>query len=173
MAIRIIYSIFLSIVIFSCQKLELLEHANPQDNGGRPLVSTTKSDFITSTTAKLSGGVIDIGDAPVTEHGHCWSTNSIPTINDSKTSLGAIGVASFTSNSPNLTQNTIYYYRAYATNSIGTAYGEELSFTTNEDGEPLVITQGISNITSSSATLFGKIEDIGYTQLLSMVTVGQ
>ena len=58
---RVIYLVILSIIIYSCQKLELLEHSNPLEDG-RPFVSTIKSDFITSTTAELSGEVISTGE---------------------------------------------------------------------------------------------------------------
>jgi uncharacterized protein (TIGR02145 family) len=60
----------------------------------------------------------------------CWSTASGPTIADSKTVDGA-GIGSFTSVIKGLTPGTTYYVRAYATNSEGTAYGEEQSFSTN------------------------------------------
>ena len=65
----------------------------------------------------------------VTSRGVCWSTSPNPTINDNKTEDGS-GTGSYTSNLANLTENTIYYVRAYATNEKGTSYGEEKSFAT-------------------------------------------
>lgn len=78
---RVIYLVILSIIIYSYQKLELLDRSNPLDDG-RPFVSTIKSDLVTSTTAELYGLVIDIGDATITSFGHCWSTSATPTIDD-------------------------------------------------------------------------------------------
>jgi hypothetical protein len=96
---------------------------------GMPVVSTSPVTNITATTA-LSGGVItsDGGEA-VTARGVCWSTSTAPTTADSKTTNGT-GTGSFTSNVTGLTNGETYYLRAYATNSIGTAYGLERVFTT-------------------------------------------
>jgi len=97
---------------------------------GEPTVVTIGSNNITASTVDLEGDITGIGDASVTQHGHCWSTSSSPTINDDNTILGSGSVGAFTSNVSNLTQNTPYYYRAYATNSFGTVYGAEMSVTT-------------------------------------------
>ena len=103
---------------------------NFSTTNGEPTVVTIGSSNVTASTVDLEGKITGIGDAPVTEHGHCWSISSSPTINDSKTSLGSIGVDSFVSVASDLTQNTTYYYRAYATNSFGTVYGVEMTLTT-------------------------------------------
>ena len=157
---RVIYLVILSIIIYSCQKLELLDRSNPLEDG-RPFVSTIKSDFITSTTAELYGEFISTGETPITLFGHCWSTSSTPTIKNMYEGNDNYTSKKYVTNITELNPSTKYYFRAFATNSVETAYGEELSFTTNEAGEPLVITEGISNITSTSVTLFGQIEDIG------------
>jgi hypothetical protein len=158
---RVIYLVILSIIIYSCQKLELLDRSNPLDDG-RPFVATIKSDFITSTTAELYGEVISTGETPITLFGHCWSTSNTPTIENMYQGNDNYNSNKYVIPITELTPSTKYYFRAFATNSIETAYGEELSFTTNDAGEPLVITEGISNITSTSVTLLGQIEDIGY-----------
>ena len=72
------------------------------------------------------------GGAEVTVRGVCWSTDEEPTTEDSKTEDGD-GIGTFTSNLTNLTPNTKYYVRAYAKNSEGTAYGEQVSFTTYQE----------------------------------------
>jgi hypothetical protein len=69
------------------------------------------------------------GGEVVTARGVCWSVNANPTISDSKTSDGS-GTGTFVSNLTGLTQGTTYYLRAYATNSVGTAYGNEVVFKT-------------------------------------------
>jgi plastocyanin len=65
----------------------------------------------------------------VTARGVCWRTSSNPTVSDSKTSNGT-GTGQFVSNITGLSANTTYFVRAYSTNSVGTAYGNEVSFTT-------------------------------------------
>ncbi len=81
------------------------------------------------TTAVSGGNVTSDGGAAVTARGVCWSTNHNPTTADSKTVDGS-GTGAFTSNLNGLIAGTTYYIRAYATNSAGTAYGDEVSFTT-------------------------------------------
>ena len=94
-----------------------------------PTVSTTVTSNINETFA-TSGGTINCdGGAMVTPRGVCWSISHNPTIADPKTSDGS-GMGTFTSNISGLTASTTYYVRAYATNSVGTVYGGEVSFTT-------------------------------------------
>lgn len=94
-----------------------------------PTVFTAEIGSISSTSASAGGSITNDGRASVTARGVCWSTTPNPTIAGSKTADGA-GTGSFTSSIDNLSANTVYYVRAYATNSVGTGYGQERSFTT-------------------------------------------
>ena len=94
-----------------------------------PVVTTNAVGDITSCSAKCGGFVSGRGGAGVTSRGVCWSTVPNPTVNDSHTADGT-GNGGFKSVLSCLTPGTTYHIRAYATNSAGTAYGEELSFTT-------------------------------------------
>ena len=98
-----------------------------------PMVTTTEVSDIAQTTATGSGNVTDDNGYTVTARGICWSTSHNPTIDGEHTTDGT-GTGSFTSAMTNLTASTTYYVRAYATNSMGTAYGEEVSFTTLPQG---------------------------------------
>ena len=98
-----------------------------------PAVTTSSVSNITQTTATCGGNVICDGGFAVTARGVCWSTSPNPTVSDSHTTDGS-GTGSFTSNITGLTANTTYYVRAYATNSAGTSYGEQKSFTTQSGG---------------------------------------
>ena len=98
-----------------------------------PTVTTTAISAIDKTTATGGGEVTADGGADVTARGICWGTSQNPTV-DSSHSTDGTGTGSFTSAMTGLTANTTYYVRAYATNSAGTAYGEEVSFTTLPDG---------------------------------------
>lgn len=126
-----------------------------------PIVTTADVTDITQTTAVSGGNVTDDGGAAVTARGLCWSTSQNPTINDNHTSDGN-GTGSFTSNLTNLTANTTYYVRAYATNENGTSYGEQKSFTTLQNIElPTVTTADVTDITQTTAVSGGNITDDG------------
>ena len=95
-----------------------------------PTLTTTAVSSITQTTS-LSGGTISSdGGAAIAARGVCWSTTNNPTIALTTKTIDGTGIGAFTSNITGLSANTTYYVRAYATNSVGTAYGNEGSFTT-------------------------------------------
>lgn len=96
-----------------------------------PALSTVAVSEITSTSVKSGGTITSDGGASITAKGVCWSTSPQPIItnNDNKTNDGT-GSAAFTSSITALLPATTYYLRAYATNSTGTAYGNEVTFTT-------------------------------------------
>ncbi|MCK4344858.1 MAG: carboxypeptidase-like regulatory domain-containing protein, partial [Bacteroidales bacterium] len=96
---------------------------------GAPSVNTTTVSNITVNAAQSGGNISSDNGSPVTARGVCWSTSSPPTTANDTTRNGS-GTGSFTSNITGLTPNTKYYVRAYATNSVGTAYGNQISFTT-------------------------------------------
>jgi len=94
-----------------------------------PTVTTQATTAIADTTATGNGTVINVGGSTLTERGTCWSLSINPTIADSKaTSAGQTGA--FTTSITGLSAATSYYVRAYATNAIGTSYGENDFFTT-------------------------------------------
>ncbi|MEJ5302013.1 MAG: fibronectin type III domain-containing protein [Bacteroidales bacterium] len=97
-----------------------------------PTVTTTSLSNITSTSATGGGNVTSDGGATVTARGVCWNTSPNPTLANNFTTDGS-GTGSFTSSLTGLSPNTTYYVRAYATNAAGTAYGNEVSFTTHSN----------------------------------------
>jgi len=106
-----------------------------------PTLSTLEVSSIIGSTA-VSGGVINVDDgSTVTARGVCWSTTPDPTTANSKTNDGT-GRGTFASNLTGLIELTTYYVRAYATNSAGTAYGNEVSFRTLEPGTVFI---GVNN----------------------------
>jgi uncharacterized protein (TIGR02145 family) len=123
-------------------------------------VTTTPASAITVTTATAGGNITNYGFAGITARGVCWSTSANPTIANSKT-IDGTGTGSFTSSLTGLTANTTYHLRAYATNSAGTAYGNEVSFTTTAATLATINTTGISAITSTTATSGGTITSDG------------
>ena len=93
-------------------------------------LSTTAAFSSTPTTAMSGGNITTDGGAPIITSGVCWSTSANPTITDSKT-IDGTEAGAFITSLTGLTPNTTYNIRAYATNSAGTAYGNQVSFTTN------------------------------------------
>ncbi len=98
-----------------------------------PTVTTSQVTNIQQTTATGGGNVTNNGGATVTTRGICWSTSHNPTIANSHQNSGS-GTGIFTANMSGLSPGTIYYVRAYATNSAGTGYGSEVTFTTLSSG---------------------------------------
>lgn len=128
-----------------------------------PTLTTTEITDISSSSA-LSGGVIeDEGSSSVTGRGVAWGTSQNPTITASQgITTDGDGLGSFTSSMNNLNQDTRYYVRAYATNSQGTAYGNQLDFTTEKQaGLPSVSTSSISSITETTAQSGGNVTSNG------------
>jgi uncharacterized protein (TIGR02145 family) len=96
---------------------------------GLPTVTTSNITNITTNSATSGGEVTSDGGENVTARGVCWSTSPNPTVSGNHTNNGT-GTGTFVSNMTGLNINTFYYIRAYATNSVGTSYGNELGFTT-------------------------------------------
>ncbi|MCP4148650.1 MAG: BACON domain-containing protein, partial [bacterium] len=118
-------------------------------------VTTATITGITSTTGTGGGNVTSDGGAAVTARGVCWSTSTNPTTADSHT-VDSNGTGSFTSALTDLEPGTAYFVRAYATNSTGTAYGSQVSFTTTTV-LPTVVTTDTTALTSTTASGGGNV----------------
>lgn len=123
----IIILILSIILLYSCKK----NKATP------PILTTVAISAITQTTATSGGNITSDGGDSVTVRGVCWNISPAPIFNDNRTTDGS-SIGSFVSNITGLTATTTYYVRAYATNSAGTSYGNELTFTTS--ATPLSVT---------------------------------
>jgi hypothetical protein len=106
-----------------------------------PTVVTGTVTNISYNTASVSGNVTSDGGATVTQRGICYSTSQNPTIANSVVVTGS-GVGNYTSNLTGFNGNTTYYVRAFATNSTGTSYGSQISFTTLLSPSPLSCSGG-------------------------------
>jgi len=131
----------------------------------KTLVNTTLPELTTApitnlayNTATSGGTIIGDGGAVISASGICWSkTNNTPTLSDS-TKTGTTASGSFTFVMSNLEDNTTYYVRAFATNSIGTGYGDVVTFTTPvEITVPELTTAAITNLSYNTATSGGTI----------------
>ena len=126
-----------------------------------PTLTTAAASAITLTTATSGGTISSDGGGAITARGVCWNTSENPLITDNIATDAATGTGSFVSNLTGLTAGTTYYIRAYATNSAGTAYGNQETFITLPVVEPTLTTTAVSAITNSTATSGGTISDDG------------
>lgn len=113
--------------------------------GYLPTITTNSIINIVQNTATGGGNITNDGGSPITAKGVCWSTNQSPMITDNITTDGT-GIGNFTSTLTGLSANITYYVRAYATNSFGTAYGNQLSFTTASCNCPPTVTDIDGNV---------------------------
>lgn len=127
-----------------------------------PTLTTTEATEVTETTAVVGGNVTDDGGASVTERGVVYSsTSQNPTTSNSRVTSGS-GVGAFVCNLTNLKSNTTYYARAYAKNTKGTSYGEQVTFTTKRIiVVPTVTTMEVTQITTTTAVAAGEVTDDG------------
>ena len=122
-------------------------------------ISTAAVSSITQTTSTSGGTITNDGGATITARGVCWSTSANPTIAlATKTSDGS-GAGAFTSAITVLKANTTYYVRAYAINSVGTAYGNEVIFTSLQS----IINILGPNITDIDGNVYASVTNCGQT----------
>ena len=130
-------------------------------NASAPTVTTATQSGVTATSATLGGNVTSDGGASVTDRGIVWGTSTGPTTADNKVANGTgTGTGSFSATVGSLPVATTVYVRAYATNSVTTSYGNEVSFTTLAQA-PTVTTATQASVTSTSATLGGNVTSDG------------
>ncbi|MFM2250777.1 MAG: hypothetical protein RLZZ358_1704, partial [Bacteroidota bacterium] len=123
-----------------------------------PSITTVTVTEITATAAKSGGSITADGNSPITARGVVWGTATNPTISLSTKTSNGTGSGAFQSAITGLAANTKYYVRAYATNTTGTGYGNEFSFTTTVDATlPSITTVTVTEITASGAKSGGSI----------------
>ena len=127
--------------------------------GSSPSISSTSAiGSITTTSASSGGNISSDGGYAITARGVVWGTTSSPTVPSASSTSNGTGTGSFTSNITGLSAGTLYYVRSYATNSAGTSYGTEISFTTSAGSlATLNATVAASSITATTAVSGGNI----------------
>lgn len=140
-------------------------------NSNLATLTTNAVSALTTSSASTGGNITSDGGGAVTARGVCWSTSQNPTTSNSKTTDGS-GTGSFTSSITGLTAATTYYIRAYATNSAGTSYGNQLTFVTTQSLSMAVVTTSVvTNITTTAATLGGNVTSDGNANVTERGTV--
>ncbi|MBU6219730.1 MAG: hypothetical protein KGQ50_03685 [Bacteroidetes bacterium] len=123
-------------------------------------LTTNVATTVTNITAISGGNITSDGGTPVTARGVCWSTSPNPTLANDSTRNG-VGPGAFTSNISGLLGSTTYYVRAYAINTTGVAYGNQITFTTPVPTTPSLTTTALSSITSVSVATGGSVINNG------------
>jgi uncharacterized protein (TIGR02145 family) len=129
-----------------------------------PELITSPVNGITATTANCGGKIKFEGEPKFTICGICWDTKENPTIKNTRTGHKA-GSDEFVNTITGLIANTTYYARAYATSSAGTAYGEQVKFT-SATTVPVLLTSFISDIRSNTASVGNIIVSDGGSGIL-------
>lgn len=128
-----------------------------------PSVETTNPLLLDATTARIGGVVVTSGGAIVIDRGVFWGDEANPEVSGSKVSLGS-GTGEFYCILENLIQGHTYYFVAYAENSEGIAYGQELSFCMQV--LPTVNTQPVDGVTDLTATVGGEVVCDGGSEVI-------
>lgn len=150
---RLNYISIITILFFFSCKVE--EPQNP------PTVVTKVASDITLKNATLNGEITDEGYSATSERGFVISDkNSNPTVSDTKVQSG-YGKGIFSIVLDKLLVNTTYYFKAYATNTKGTSYGELQSFTTGDYNLASLNTDVPKNVTNNSVELAGNVTNEG------------
>ncbi len=137
--------VFISLTLsVSCSKSD-----SGSSGAQKPSVVTTDITNITGVNVTLGGNITSNGGGEITEYGICWSKNPNPTIMDKVSSVGASLLGSYQMTINTEEPNTVYYVRAFAQNTIGVSYGNQLTFTTQSN----IITKTPTDILSTSAVL--------------------
>ncbi len=103
-----------------------------------PNLTTYVVSGLGATSASSGGSISTDGGSPILARGVCWNTSTGPTVALATKTNNGSGSGAFSSSISPLVPNTTYYLRAYATNAIGTAYGNEVSFITNDTATHVV-----------------------------------
>ncbi len=119
-----------------------------------PTITTPTNTSITSSGATLGGNVTSNGGSSITGRGVCVGTSSNPALGGTCFSTtGTTGV--FTVSATGLNADTLYHYRAYATNAVGTSYTTDDTFTTASNAPNSVTADAETNVGSFKVTLNG------------------
>ena len=152
-----------------------------KDGKALPTVTTISAADIAGKTATLGGDVTDEGFPVFTEHGICWSTSQNPTITTgTKVVIDGSGAGEFDGVVEGFTPKTKYYVRAYATNAEGTAYGDQIEFTTTDQyfssiewnneiktKYPAMLTDGQLDLAKMQAYVFGPDDEFEISSSIS------
>lgn len=148
-SLQIIAMLYIVVISFSCKKEETF--VSP------PEIKTLEGSDMTYNSSTLSGSIISDGSSSISERGICWATETMPDLEDNKmVYTDTLATDTFSLTISGLENNTTFYARAYAVNSVGISYGNEISFTLwlDSPGEPI---SDIDNNTYSTVKIGNQV----------------
>lgn len=127
-----------------------------------PSATTLPATMLSQTTVTLNGNVSSEGSSSLLYRGLCWATTANPTVGSDHIDVGAL-IGTYSADITGLTAGTTYHVRAYAANSVGLSYGEDLTFTTLPATQtvPILMTTAVTGVTSIAAVSGGHITSDG------------
>jgi len=131
-----------------------------------PTVTTDEATSISYTSAITGLTVSNNGGSNIISQGVCYATIQNPTINNSIINT-TNSVGNYSANIVGLNANTTYFVRAFSTNAVGTSYGNQISFTTLTQTLPVIITNSIISVNTTSAISGGNITNDGGSVIVS------
>lgn len=153
---RSVFKVFISLVI----TFSIFTGCKKDEVKAVPTITTSSVSSITASGANAGGNITTDGGASVSARGVVWGTTTAPTISLSTKTSDGTGTGIFTSAISGLSASTAYFVRAYATNSEGTSYGNELTFTTSTNLSSIT-TSVVANVTATTASCGGSITTDG------------
>jgi hypothetical protein len=123
--------ILLSSSLLSIEACKSKDETKPAKTASPATVTTSDVTVFTQVKATCGGNITSDGGGSITTRGVCWSITPAPTIANSFKAATGTGTGAFSVEITGLNLGTKYYVRAYATNSAGTSYGLEKTFTTD------------------------------------------
>lgn len=178
---RIIINFCISLILIACSGSD--DSSNNQSEGSLSSISIVQVSNISFDSANVEVTILNDGGSNITQKGLAWSDQPNPDLNGSHTSDGE-GNSNFISQLTNLLPSTTYFARAYATNSSGSAYSQEVTFTTDDnvyngnvslESQQEVIDFGANNYSEITGHLWirdysGDVSDL--SPLLSLQRIG-
>ena len=137
-----------------------------------PEIVTLPATDITDWSVILCGNIEHVGYPAYSERGFCYATNTEPELSDSVKVVSGDGTGEFTVFVTDLEPNTTYYVRAYATNTVGTAYGDEITFTTTNSGIPVSYVRFEKEDNYMYCTIMNIVENGGQERVLALHEFG-
>ncbi|MGQ8337105.1 hypothetical protein ACUNWD_11190 [Sunxiuqinia sp. A32] len=132
-----------------------------------PIVQTALMPTdVGETTAQIGGVVTDDGGTSVTQIGACCNTTGNPTISDNQSFAFVGNESGWVTELSGLSPGTHYFVRSFATNSVGTGYGNQIEITTLSISPPTISTASVSNISTTTATCGGNVTDEGGASII-------
>ncbi len=150
------------IIFFGCSN-----DSDPSSGTPNLDITTTAVNNLTSISASSGGTILSDGGSAIAARGVVWHTARNPEISLTTKTTNGTGIGTFSSDLSNLTPATVYYVRAYATNAQGTAYGDEVSFTTSAANLPVVTTTAVTIVSGTEASTGGHVQSDGGSTILS------